>query len=341
MRPLALLPHCLAAALALLPASPVVSAPKRESPAAEVSPALREFEKTLRALAPEAKKIMDEPPAGQAMRPGDMVTLVEKTCAVKTDGLPEDLAAAFAAFCDGLKRVSEVFKGLPAEIPAKGVKEWMAELEKSDPEAATRVKEFPATMEKLDEGSELASWRLESAAARHGIDVSAFLDPESEDRKPLKAAQGKTTTEDFAESLRDIPQKRAALGAESRKSAMNMGVLSKYVLGEATMLFAIPLEGLPDELAASFSDFRHQVERHGWALGEYPDDLPVDKKGIEEYITERMKTQPGFLGEVEATGKDIKKRQQKRNESLAKFMEKAKAAGLDTGGFVPAKPEGK
>lgn len=301
-----------------------------------VSPRLKEFEKLLHETAAELVKVM-EPDAGGMIRPGKAVAIIKKCGQADTSALTVELAAAYLSFTDHLAKVGAVLAELPAEL--KMTPEGMKALAEKDPAAAEKVKGLPARLESLDEEGLILSWKLEKAAAASGINLLPFLDPDFSGKTSPTPAAGQTSPKKFAAAIDGLPDKQNALREKLRGKLLLMGDVAKLINAEAGLLYAIPVDGLPDEVAASFSRVRRSTVKHGWAVEELPADMAAaDVKAVNEYIANRKKTEPDFEKTILQITRRVGTVKKKREDHNEHFRKACAAAKIDIGAFMQITP---
>lgn len=98
--------------------------------------------------------------------------LVSRASAIKTDGLPEDLATAYQGMTSVMQRVQATLSDLP--VPVEQLGEYLDAEGKKGGAAADEVKArmetFKAAMEKLGKEGETAAAKLKEAGNKYGIE---------------------------------------------------------------------------------------------------------------------------------------------------------------------------
>lgn len=99
-------------------------------------------------------------------------SLVTRISAVKTEGLPTDLATSFAAVRDAMQQIQTTFDALP--VPVDQFEKWMAaQATKGDAavaEAQKKMDTFVQTMTAIQKEIEPAAKKMNEVGARYGID---------------------------------------------------------------------------------------------------------------------------------------------------------------------------
>lgn len=99
-------------------------------------------------------------------------SLVTRISAIKTDGLPTDLATSFATVRDAMQRIQTAFDALP--VPVDQFEKWMADQatkgETAVAEAKKKMDTFVETMTAIQKEIEPASKKMNEVGAHYGID---------------------------------------------------------------------------------------------------------------------------------------------------------------------------
>lgn len=116
----------------------------------------------------EANQGTKDPSAGLA----NLKELVSRASAVRTDGLPEDLATAYQGMTQVMQRVQSTLEGLP--VPVEQLAEYIDSEGKKGGTAAEEVKArmdaFKTDMENLGKEGEAAAAKLKEAGSKYGIE---------------------------------------------------------------------------------------------------------------------------------------------------------------------------
>lgn len=115
----------------------------------------------------EANQAATDPAAGLA----SLRELIKRAAAVRTDGLPEDLATAYQAMTGVMQRVQSALDDMP--VPMDQLQSHLEnQKQKSDAagrELQAKIEAFKTTMEGLGKESEAASVKLKEVGAKYGI----------------------------------------------------------------------------------------------------------------------------------------------------------------------------
>lgn len=146
-----------------------VPGPGDASPATE-SAALEHFKTEIAGIKAfmEANQGTNDAAAGLA----NLKELVSRASAVKTEGLPEDLATAYQDMTGVMQRVQTTLSGLP--VPVEQLADYIQTEGGKGGAAADEVKlrmdAFKAAMETLGKEGEAASAKLKEAGTKYGIE---------------------------------------------------------------------------------------------------------------------------------------------------------------------------
>lgn len=159
-------------------AAPASSAPAAGSEAAPAAPAAATEGTPAQKFAAEINALGDELSAHSAKNTGGdpigemkgAVTIMRKLDNVKTDGLPEDLAAAFKAVQTAVSGMIDDLEKLPADMPKDqaAAQEYMTQ----HPE----VMAVFAGLAAKGMAIETAHTTLKTTAEKHGLDITKFLE---------------------------------------------------------------------------------------------------------------------------------------------------------------------
>ncbi|MDB6070386.1 MAG: hypothetical protein JWL81_1557 [Verrucomicrobiales bacterium] len=115
----------------------------------------------------EANQAATDPAAGLA----SLRELIKRAAAVRTEGLPEDLATAYQTMTAAMQRVQSALDDMP--VPIDQLQSHLEnQKQKSDAagrELQAKIEAFKTTMEGLGKESEAASAKLKEVGAKYGI----------------------------------------------------------------------------------------------------------------------------------------------------------------------------
>ncbi len=153
--------------------TPAAGLPATAPPAPVVDPKAA-FTDSLNALADEVNGLEAKYKNGNPMEIlKELPGVLAKLQLVSTDGLPEDVAAAFKKLQANSSRMGEVIDTFPKDLPSDPAK--MGEYMQANPEAMNAMMAAGPKMEALKAEGEIAKKELEEAAAKNGMDLTKFI----------------------------------------------------------------------------------------------------------------------------------------------------------------------
>ncbi len=139
-------------------------------PVAETSPALETFKAEVKAIKTFMEANQDTKDAAVGL--ANLRELVTRASAVKTEGLPGDLAEAYQAMTGVMSRIQATLDDLP--VPVDQLQAYMtAETAKgaaAAQEVAAKLNAFQTAMESHQKDGEAASTKLKAVGAKYGIE---------------------------------------------------------------------------------------------------------------------------------------------------------------------------
>lgn len=158
-----------------IPAGPVAAAVTPSADPANVVPvagdaALAAFKAEIASIKAfmEANQGNQDPAAGLA----DVRELVKRASAVKTEGLPEDLASAYQAMTGVMQRLQSTLDDLP--VPVNQLQDYLSKEQAKGPaatqEVTAKVAAFKAAMDALQKDGEAANATMKEVGAKYGIE---------------------------------------------------------------------------------------------------------------------------------------------------------------------------
>lgn len=147
-------------------------------PTASVTPTEQQALERFKADIQSIRKFMEENEANEDPSAGleNLRQLVRRATAVETDGLPADLAEAYAAMTASLKRIGETLDRLP--VPVHELENYLmteaAKGQEAGADATALLSEFTQAMEARQLENRTASAHLKKVSAKYGIEAVAF-----------------------------------------------------------------------------------------------------------------------------------------------------------------------
>jgi hypothetical protein len=154
------------------PASPGAPGVSPAEAAAAIDRKL-DFTRALESFADKMEQRGKEQQVSPMERMKSLPGILGKLEQIPTDGLPEDLVAAFSRITKANVAMSALIAAIPAELPSDP--ELMQAYLLANPEAMKTMEELQTKMILLKAESNLALKDLEAAAAEHGLDVHKFI----------------------------------------------------------------------------------------------------------------------------------------------------------------------
>lgn len=173
--PAAAPPVIVASPVVAAPANPMSTPPAEAAPAAAAAaaPAANPALETFKAEIQSIKVFMEKNQGSSDATVGlaNLRELVRRASAVKTEGLPGDLASAFQSMSSVMQRVQTTLDSLP--VPVEKLQAHLKEQEAKGGgaavEAADKIAAFSKTMEALSKEGATASAKLKEVGAKYGI----------------------------------------------------------------------------------------------------------------------------------------------------------------------------
>jgi hypothetical protein len=153
--------------------SPAAGTPATAPPAPVVDPKAA-FTDSLNALADEVNGLEAKYKNSNPMEIlKELPGVLAKLQLVSTEGLPEDVAAAFKKLQANSSRMGEIIATFPKDLPSDPAK--MGEYMQANPEAMNAMMAAGPKMETLKADGDIAKKELEEAAAKNGMDLTKFI----------------------------------------------------------------------------------------------------------------------------------------------------------------------